>query len=70
MKIDGSLIKNIDVDKNAKLVVETIILFAHKLNKKVVAEFIHSKEVYKIVKELGIDYGQGYYLGKPSANIF
>jgi len=67
MKIDGSLIKNIDKDKNARLVVETIVVFARKLNKKVVAEFVHSKEVYDVVKELDIDYVQGYYLGKPQA---
>ena len=65
MKIDGSLIKNIDKDINARYVVETIIVFAKKLNKKVVAEFVHSKEVYDIVKELDIDYAQGYYLGMP-----
>lgn len=67
MKIDGSLIKNIDKDKNARLVVETIVVFARKLGKKIVAEFVHSKEVYEIVKELGIDYAQGYYFGKPEA---
>ena len=65
MKIDGSLIKNIDRDLNARLVVETIIVFAQKLNKKTVAEFVHSKEIYEIVKSLGVDYAQGYYLGKP-----
>lgn len=65
MKIDGSLIKNIDIDENARLVVETIIVFARKLNKKIVAEYVHSKEVYEIVKELGIDYAQGYYIGEP-----
>jgi diguanylate cyclase (GGDEF)-like protein len=67
MKIDGSLIKNIDKDKNARLIVETIIIFAKKLNKKTVAEYVHSKEVFDVVKELGIDYAQGYYFGKPKS---
>ena len=65
MKIDGSLIKNIDKDENAKLVVETIISFAKKLNKLIVAEFVYSKKVYDIVKDMGVDYVQGYYIGKP-----
>jgi len=65
MKIDGSLVKNIDNDKNARLVVETIIMFAKKLNKKTVAEYVHTKDVEDVVKELGADYVQGYYLGKP-----
>lgn len=65
MKIDGSLIKNIDYDHNARLVVETIVVFAKKLNKKTIAEFVHSEDVYDVVKELDIDFVQGYYLGKP-----
>ena len=69
MKIDGSLIKNIDTDANARLVVETIIVFAKKLGKKIVAEFVHSEAVYKVIEELGIDYAQGYYLGKPEKEI-
>ena len=69
MKIDGSLIKNIDTDKNARLVVETIIVFARKLNKKIVAEYVHSKEVYEIIQELGVDYAQGYYMGEPLPEI-
>jgi diguanylate cyclase (GGDEF)-like protein len=69
MKIDGSLIKNIDKDPNARLIVETIVVFAKKLNKKTIAEFVHSKEVYEIVKELDIDFVQGYYLGEPKPYI-
>ena len=69
MKIDGSLVKNIDHDANARLVVETIIIFAKKLGKKTIAEFVHSKEVFDVIKELGIDYAQGYYLAKPSATL-
>ncbi len=66
LKIDGSLIKNLDTDKNARLIVETIIVFAKKLGKKTIAEFVCSKEIFDIVKELGIDYAQGYYIGKPT----
>lgn len=69
MKIDGSLIKNIDKNINARLVVETIIVFARKLGKKIIAEYVHSEEVFNVVKELGIDYAQGYYFGKPQATI-
>ncbi|RMA97927.1 EAL domain-containing protein [Hydrogenothermus marinus] len=69
IKIDGSLIKNIDKDRISYLVVSTIVDFAKKANIKTVAEFIHSEEVLKIVKELGIDEGQGFYLGKPKPDI-
>ena len=69
MKIDGSLIKNVDKDENARLVVETIVSFAKKLHKKTIAEFVHSKEVFDIVQEIGVDYVQGYYLGEPKPQV-
>ncbi|MEA1955921.1 MAG: EAL domain-containing protein [Campylobacterota bacterium] len=69
MKIDGSLIKNIDTDSDARMVIETIVIFAKKLRKKTVAEFVSSKEIYDIVKELDIDYIQGYYVGEPNNDI-
>jgi len=69
MKIDGSLIKNIDRDENARLVVETIVEFAKKLKKKTVAEFVHSAEIFELVKEMGVDYVQGYYLSEPLPEV-
>ena len=69
LKIDGSLIKNINTDENSRLIVETIVIFAKKLGMKTVAEFVHSKEVYDIVCELNIDLLQGYYLDMPLSEI-
>ena len=69
IKIDGSLIKNIDIDRNAQIVVETVVDFAKKLNKMVIAEYVHSEEVYKKVKELNIDRTQGFYLAEPQKEI-
>jgi len=69
LKIDGSLIRNIDRDSSAKVIVETIVTFAKKLGMKTVAEYVHSQEVYEVVKALDIDYAQGFYLGKPLPNI-
>lgn len=66
LKIDGSLIKNILTDKNAEIVVETVINFAKRLEIKTVAEFISSEEIYLKVKKMGIDFAQGYYVGMPS----
>lgn len=65
LKIDGSLIKNIDTDKNSYLVVSTIVEFAKKLGLKTVAEYVENENIFTIVKEIGIDYSQGYYFGSP-----
>ncbi len=69
IKIDGSLIKNIDVDKPTLLVVETIVDFARKLGIKTIAEYVHSSVVMDQVKELGIDYAQGFYIDEPRIDI-
>lgn len=66
IKIDGSLIKDIDVDKNAFIVVETIVEFSKKLGIKTIAEYVHSSTIMDKVKELDIDYAQGFYLDEPS----
>ncbi len=65
LKIDGSLIKNIDTDKNAQTIVTSIVEFSKQLDIEVVAEFVHSKEVLDKCVELGISHLQGFYLAQP-----
>lgn len=69
IKIDGSLIKGINEDKNKYATVETIVEFAKRNNFKTIAEFVSCKEIFDIVNELGIDYSQGFYIGKPEERI-
>lgn len=69
IKIDGSLIKSIDIDKNLLLVVETIVDFAKKLGVKTIAEYVHTSTIMDKVKELGIDYSQGFYIDRPSIGL-
>lgn len=65
IKIDASMIKDIDKNLNSQMVTETIIDFARKMNIQTIAEFVHSQSVFDVVKELGIDFAQGYFFGKP-----
>ena len=65
IKIDGILIKNIDKDPTKQDIVESIVNFAKKESKFTVAEFVESKEIFETVKNLGVDYSQGYYFSKP-----
>ena len=69
IKIDGSMIKNIDVDVNSQMITQTIIDFAKKMNIKTVAEYVYSQDVFEKIYELGVDYAQGYYFGKPTTKI-
>ena len=69
IKIDGSLIKNIDQNKDSQDIVRTIVSFAKLKGVLTIAEFVSSKEIYEKVSELGIDYSQGYYFGKPELDL-
>ncbi|APW64965.1 diguanylate cyclase [Poseidonibacter parvus] len=65
VKIDGSLIENITTSKDLEIIVSTIANFSKEFKVKTVAEYVSSEEIYKKIKELGIDYCQGYYFEKP-----
>ncbi len=69
LKIDGSLIRHLDSDANARLITGTIAGFAAKLGIKTIAEFVHSEPIYQLVQSYGIDYSQGYYFGPPAASL-
>ena len=69
LKIDGSLIKEIDKDEKLYSIVETIVDFAKKNNIKTIGEFVSTKKIYEKIQELDIDYGQGFELGKPNKDI-
>jgi PAS domain S-box-containing protein len=69
LKIDGSLIKEIDKDTKIYSVVETIVAFAKKNDIQVIGEFVATKEIYDKLCLLGIDYGQGFYLGYPASEL-
>lgn len=66
LKIDGSLIKNILVDNESKILVKSIIRFAKDLETKTIAEYVENEEIFKLLKEYGVDEFQGYYFGRPT----
>ena len=65
IKIDGSFIKNITSDKTSVAIVKAVAEIAHTVNKKTVAEFVEDESIANKIKELGIDYGQGYFYSRP-----
>ncbi|WP_187647574.1 bifunctional diguanylate cyclase/phosphodiesterase [Nitrosophilus labii] len=66
LKIDGSLIKEIENSKISYSIVKSITLFAKDLDIDIVAEFVENEKILKILENLEITYAQGFYLGKPS----
>ncbi len=69
LKIDGSLVKNIDSDEHSKWIVKTILQFAKYAEFETIAEFVYSEKVFKHIINLNFNYAQGYYIGKPSPKI-
>jgi len=66
VKLDRSLISGIDTDVAKQENCEDIIALLHSQGRKVVAEGIETKEEFEFLVDLGADYFQGYYLGRPN----
>jgi diguanylate cyclase (GGDEF)-like protein/PAS domain S-box-containing protein len=64
VKIDQSFVRDIASNPSSRTIAETIILMAHRLGKKVIAEGIEAKEQCDILVEAGCDYGQGFLFCK------
>lgn len=69
LKINNILIETLLEDKKAKKVVEFIIKLAHDIGAKTIAQSVSSKEIQDEVKSVGIDFSQGYFIGKPNEVI-
>lgn len=69
LKIDSSLVKLITKDQNSRVIVKTIINFASNLNLKTIAEFVEDRESMELLESMGVDFIQGYYIGKPHSEL-
>jgi|GEM_PF-628359 EAL domain-containing protein (putative c-di-GMP-specific phosphodiesterase class I)/PleD family two-component response regulator len=66
IKIDGQFIKDLDTNEQNRKIVQAIVYLAKELNCQVVAEFVHNREIFEFVRDLDIEYSQGYYFGAPT----
>ena len=64
LKIDGSLVRNISNSDNDRVIVETIHQLAHRLGIETIAEYAETPAALAVLRELGVDYAQGYALGR------
>ncbi|WAR46769.1 bifunctional diguanylate cyclase/phosphodiesterase [Methylomonas rapida] len=71
LKIDRSFVSHLQADSSDLALCEAIIVMAHKLGIKVIAEGIETAEQYALLVKAGCDYGQGYLFSRPvSAEAF
>jgi EAL domain-containing protein (putative c-di-GMP-specific phosphodiesterase class I) len=69
MKIDLSFVKDIDKSYIKQEIVKAMVALAESINSLVIAEGIETKEEYEKLKELKVEYGQGYLLAKPTEGL-
>jgi len=65
IKIDGSLIKDVSQNRDNQIILEGIIHISNLKGIKTIAEWVENEEDLKVLKDLGIDYVQGFYLSRP-----
>lgn len=66
VKIDGEFVKNIVVNEKDRIFVKHINQISQEFGKETIAEYVEDEETLNVLKELGVNYAQGYYLGKPN----
>jgi len=65
VKLDMNLIRDIHVNREKQSVVKAIVQIAKDFDSKIIAEGVETKDEYEYVKELDVDFVQGYYFAKP-----
>ena len=65
LKIDGSFISGIEHDPINQAMVRSMVLIARQLGLQTVAEFVENQASLDCLSKLGIDYAQGYFIGRP-----
>ncbi|WP_409439104.1 ABC transporter substrate binding protein [Psychromonas sp. GE-S-Ul-11] len=65
LKIDGVFVKDMATDEQDFGIVKTIHELSHLFGKKTIAEYVENEAIIEKLNEIGVDFAQGYHLGKP-----
>jgi diguanylate cyclase (GGDEF)-like protein len=66
IKIDGEFVRNLTSNETDRVVISAVVALARGLGKRTIAEFVGDEETVAALRELGVDYMQGFHLGKPA----
>ena len=69
IKIDGSFVKRLNENPDDQFIVKAIVGVAKGMGIKTVAEFVEKKETLDLLRVFGVDYAQGYFIGKPGPEL-
>ena len=65
LKLDGILVKDLAESEADREFVSALAKLAHDIGVEVIAEFVQDEATMEFLAECGIEYAQGYYLGRP-----
>jgi diguanylate cyclase (GGDEF)-like protein/PAS domain S-box-containing protein len=66
VKIDGEFVRNCVDSKTDQLVVQAVVQIARGLGKQTIAEFVEDEATIEVLERFGVDYAQGYHVGRPA----
>jgi EAL domain-containing protein (putative c-di-GMP-specific phosphodiesterase class I) len=69
VKIDGRFVKNLATSPVDQAMVKAMNEIAHALGKQTIAEFVENEESFKLLAAYGVDFAQGYHLGRPDVTL-
>ena len=69
VKIDGSFVKDLETSKEDRMFIESMVMLCKGLGIQTIAEFVENEKIVKILDDIGVDYAQGWHLGRPLPNI-
>lgn len=67
LKIDGGFVKDVSSDEIDRAMVESIQQVGRVMKLTTIAEHVEDEKTFTILKDIGVDYAQGYHLGRPEA---
>jgi EAL domain-containing protein (putative c-di-GMP-specific phosphodiesterase class I) len=65
LKIDGGFVQNMLNDRSDRAMVQAIHNIGHEMGKLTIAEFVENDEILADLREIGVDFAQGYGVAKP-----
>ena len=66
LKIDGEFVRGCVADRTDQLVIQAVVDIARGLGKRTVAEMVGDEETMTLVRNLGVDFVQGFHIGRPA----
>ncbi|MGO9960101.1 MAG: EAL domain-containing protein, partial [Solirubrobacteraceae bacterium] len=62
---DGEYVRHCATNETDRILISAVVQIARGMGKRTIAEFVGNQETVEVLTRLGVDYGQGYFLGHP-----